>query len=130
MLYAFETGSAPWKSFAGSADSRPDGYLLSQTYSDLDDMQGSLIDARSFADQGVRAALQAKAPDAAGNVLSTEAAMEAEFGECSVAPATARRALTLDASIQTLPGVSFALAVCGQGASELPALRKLAHKLP
>ncbi len=130
MLYAFETASAPWKSFAGSADSRPDGYLLSQTYSDLDNMQGLLVDARSFADQGVRLALAAKAPDAAGNVLSIEAAMEAEFGECSVAPATARRALALDASIQTLPAASFALAVCGQGASQLPALRKLAHDSP
>jgi len=129
-LYAYETGSAPWKSLAGSADSRPDGYLLSQTYSDIDDMLGSLVEARTFADQGVRSALQAKAPDAAGNVLSVAASMEAELGECSAAPAMAKRALALDASIQTLPAASFALAVCGQGASELAALRKLAHDFP
>jgi class 3 adenylate cyclase/tetratricopeptide (TPR) repeat protein len=130
VLYAYETGSTPWKSFVGSTDSRPDGYLLSQTYSDLEEMQGSLADARSFADQGVRSALQAKAPDAAGNVLSTAAAFEAEYGECSSAPAMAKRALTLDASIQTLPSAAFALARCGQGSTELPALRKLAHDSP
>jgi class 3 adenylate cyclase/tetratricopeptide (TPR) repeat protein len=129
-LYALETGSAPWKSYAGSADSRPDGYLLSQTYSDIDEMQGSLVEARTFADQGARSALQAKAPDAAGNVLSTAAAMEAELGECSAAPAIAKRALTLDASIQTLPAASYALAACGQGATILAALRKLAHDFP
>jgi tetratricopeptide (TPR) repeat protein len=56
--------------------------------------------------------------------------MEAELGECSAAPAMAKRALTLDGSIQTLPAASFVLARCGQGTTELAALRKLAHDSP
>jgi class 3 adenylate cyclase/tetratricopeptide (TPR) repeat protein len=129
-LYAFESGSPTWKSFDGSADTRPDGYLLAQTYSDLDYMQGAFNEARTFAEQGARSANAAKAPDAAGNVLSTAAVFEAENGVCTEVPTLAKKALSFDASIQTLPGVALSLTMCGQGLPELAALRKLAKASP
>jgi hypothetical protein len=93
-------------------------------------MQGSFAEGRASAEHGARYAAEVKAPDAAGNLLATAALFEAQFGECSQVPAIARKALSYDASIQTLPGVADALAMCGSGAGEVAALRKMASGSP
>jgi tetratricopeptide (TPR) repeat protein len=128
--YAFETGDSSWKQSALADNSRPDGFQLDQALSDLNYMQGSLAEGRLSAAHGAQYAEQVKAPDAAGNLLAIAALFEAEYGECSQVPTMARKALGYDASIQTLPGATLALALCGQGAVELIALRKLAHAAP
>jgi hypothetical protein len=93
-------------------------------------MQGSLAEGRASAEHGARYSLEVKAPDAAGNLLSVAALIEAQYGECSQAPAMAKKALSYDASIQTLPDAALTLALCGQGTVELAALRKLAQAAP
>jgi class 3 adenylate cyclase/tetratricopeptide (TPR) repeat protein len=129
-VYAFETGDSSWKRSALADNSRPDGFELDQALSDLNYMQGSLGEGRAAAEHGARYAVEVKAPDAAGNILSTAALFEAQYGECSQVPAIAKKALSYDASIQTLPGVALSLAMCGQGAAEFAALRKLASAAP
>jgi len=129
-VYAFTTGDPSWRRFASSGVNRPDGFLIDEALSDISYMQGSLADARAAAESGAQFAIRAKAPDAAGNILSSAALFEAEYGECSQANADAKKALNLDASIQTQPAATMAMAVCGEGATSLPALRKLAAALP
>ena len=80
-------------------------------------MQGALAEGRSSAEHGARYAAEVKAPDAAGNLLATAALFEAQYGDCSQVTAIARKVLSYDVSIQTLPGVADALAMCGQGSS-------------
>ncbi len=129
-IYAFETGDSSWKRAALAETSRPDGFQLDQTLSDLNYMQGALGEGRAAAEHGARYAAEMKAPDAAGNLLATAALFEAEYGECGQVPVIAKKALSYDASIQTLPGATLALAMCGQGSAELAALRKLAAASP
>jgi class 3 adenylate cyclase/tetratricopeptide (TPR) repeat protein len=129
-LYAYEMGDASWKHVGNSGISRPDAFLIDQALSDIYYVQGSLVEARAAAERGAERALQAKAPDVAGNLLSIAAIFEAEFGECAQVPMLTKKALAYDASIQTLPGVTVALARCGQGSTSIPALRKLALAVP
>ena len=129
-VYAFETGDSSWKRSALADNSRPDGFELDEALSDMNYMQGALAEGRSSAEHGARYAAEVKAPDAAGNLLATAALFEAQYGDCSQVTAIARKVLSYDASIQTLPGVADALAMCGQGSSELSALRKMATASP
>ena len=130
LAYAFETGNPSWKHIPDADNSRPDGFQLDQELSDLNYLQGSLVEGRSAAIRGAQYAGVVKAPDAAGNLLAIASQFEAEYGECAQVPTIARKALAYDTSIQTLPGAAIALALCGQGAPELTALRKLAHDAP
>jgi class 3 adenylate cyclase/tetratricopeptide (TPR) repeat protein len=129
LVYAVETGGS-WKAYIDAADSRPDGFLVYQSLSDIEYMQGAITDARAAAQQAATMAMAAKAPDAAGNLLSTAALMEAEYGECTSVPSLTKEALSHDSSAQTLPGAAAALALCGQGSTELASLRKLAAAAP
>jgi class 3 adenylate cyclase/tetratricopeptide (TPR) repeat protein len=126
MIYAYETNDPSWRN-SHLADNLPDGFAFTQILSQLHYLQGSLTEARAVMQQSVSAALQAKAPDVAGNGLSTAAFFEAEYGECAQATSLTKKALTLDTSFQTLPNAALALALCGQGSAELPALQKLAQ---
>jgi class 3 adenylate cyclase/tetratricopeptide (TPR) repeat protein len=129
-IYAFETGDSSWKRSALAENSRPDGFLLDAALSNMNYMQGSLAEGRASAEHGARYAAEVKAPDAAGNLLATAALFEAQYGDCSQVTAIARKALSYDASSQTLPGVTDALAMCGAGTAELSALRKMANASP
>jgi class 3 adenylate cyclase/predicted Zn-dependent protease len=130
VLYAFETGDPAWKQLANAGRARPDGYQIDQQLSNNYYLMGSLTEGRSAALRSAQSAVQAKAPDYAGNTLAAAALFEAEFGECSQVPALAQKALAVDKSIQTLPGITIALALCGQGSAALPNLRKLARAMP
>lgn len=128
--YAFEMGDPSWKRYMGAGASRGDGYLLDQALSDILYMQGELDSGRSEAQHGAQHAIQFKVPDAAGDLLSVAALEEAQLGDCSQSPAMAKKALSFDTSIQTLPYAALALALCGQGAAEASSLRKLAKASP
>ena len=129
MVYAFENGVS-WKPYVDVAEARPDGFLVYQLLSDIEYMQGAIADAKAQAEQGATAALTAKAPDEAGNILSTAALMQAEYGECAGVSTLAKEALSHDTSAQTVPSAAFALELCGQGSAELAALRKLGAASP
>ncbi len=130
IIYAFETGDPSWKQLASTGSERPDVFLLDQQVSDNYYLQGSLTEGRNAALRSSQSALRAKSPDFAGNALATAALFEAEFGECSQVPELAGKALAVDTSIQTLPGASVALALCGQGSSALTNLEKLGRSMP
>jgi class 3 adenylate cyclase/tetratricopeptide (TPR) repeat protein len=127
---AFETGNPAWKTFASAGLTRPDGFVLDQAIADFNFMQGSLAAGRALAEQGFASAIQNKSPDGAGNVLAGAAFMLAEYNVCAEVPAMAKRALAVDASVQTVPDAAVALALCGQGERETAALRKLAEAFP
>jgi hypothetical protein len=128
--YAFETGDPSWRQLANAGLARPDGYQIDQGVSVIYYMRGSLTEGRNTAMRAAQSALQAKSPDFAGNTLADAALFEAEFSECSQVPALVQRALAMDTSVQTLPGVTIALALCGQGSAALPGLQKLARAMP
>ena len=130
VVYAFETGDPSWKQMASAGSTRPDGFQIDGQVSNNYYLMGALTEGRNAALRGAQAAVQAKNPDVAGNILATAALFEAEFGECSQVSALAQKALTVDTSIQTLPGVTIALALCGQGSAALPRLQKLARTMP
>jgi len=130
MSYAYETGSNSWRTFSSVADTLPDGFILLGQLSGLYYFQGSSAQGRLFADKAADAAVRAKAPDAAGGFLAISALFEAEYGDCPQAAALAKKALALDASVQTLPFAALSLALCGQGGPEIPALHKLAQANP
>jgi class 3 adenylate cyclase/Flp pilus assembly protein TadD len=128
--YAFENGDNSWKSDALAAASLPNAYQVEAAVSGLYYMQGSLSAGRAAAERGAENARAGKAPDAAGNILATAALFEAQYGECAQVPALAQQALATDRSIVTLPGAALALAFCGQGKAQLPALHKLVDQWP
>jgi len=129
LVYAFETG-AQWKAYVDAAEARPDGFLVYQLLSDIEYMQGAVTDARAQAEQGATMAIAAKAPEEAGNILSTAALLQAEYGECAAIPSLVKEALSHDTSAQTVPGAALAALLCDQGSAALPALRKLAAASP
>ncbi len=128
--YGFETGDSSWKAAAIGSSSLPNAYQVDQAVSNIYYMQGSLTAGRAAAMRGVDNALADKAPDAAGSNLAAAAVSEAQFGACAQVPALAQKALAMDHSINTLPGASLALALCGQGKAQLPALHKLIEQWP
>lgn len=130
VIYAFETGDPAWRQLASAGRTRPDGYAVDQQVSVIYYMLGSLTEGRNTALRSAQSAVQAKSPDFAGNTLATAALFEAELGECFQVPALAQKALAIDTSVQTLPGVTVALALCGQGSAALPKLLKLARAMP
>ncbi len=130
IIYAFETGDPSWKQLASTGSERPDAFTLDQQVSDNYYLLGSLTEGRNAALRSSQSALRAKSPDSAGNALATAALFEAEFGECSEVTDLTSKALAVDTSIQTLPGASIALALCGQGSSTLANLEKLARSMP
>jgi len=129
-VYAFERGDPSWANASTTADSLSDGFNVWDTIGILFYVEGSLVQGKSEAEHAVAAAVRAKAPDVAGNALALPALYEAEYGNCPEAITLSRRALAYDASIQTLPSASMALALCGQGTQELAAMRKLAAASP
>ena len=128
--YGFETGDNSWKTTENGASSLPNAYQVDQAVSNLYYMQGSLASGRAAAARGADNALAAKAPDAAGNILAAAAVNEAQYGACEQVPALAQKALATDRSINTLPGAALAMALCGQGKAQLPALHKLVEEWP
>jgi class 3 adenylate cyclase/tetratricopeptide (TPR) repeat protein len=130
IIYAFETGDPSWRQLASTGSERPDAFTLDQQVSDNYYLLGSLTEGRNAALRSSQSALRAKSPDFAGNALATAALFEAEFGECSQVPILTSKALAVDTSIQTLPGVSIALALCGQGSAALTNLEKLGRSMP
>ncbi len=130
IIYAFETGDPTWKQLASTGSERPDAFTLDQQVSDNYYLMGSLTEGRNAALRSSQSALRAKSPDSAGNALATAALFEAELGECSEVTGLTSKALAVDTSIQTLPGASIALALCGQGSSALANLEKLGRSMP
>jgi class 3 adenylate cyclase/tetratricopeptide (TPR) repeat protein len=129
LVYAVETGGS-WNSYIDAADSRPDGFIVYESLSDIEYMQGAVTDAKAAAEQAATMAMAAKAPDAAGNILTTAALLQAEYGECSTVPALTKEALRNDSSAQTVPAAAAALALCAQGSTVMATLRKLAGAAP
>ncbi len=128
--YAFEAGNNSWKSAENGASSLPNAYQVDQAVSGLFYMQGSLAAGRAAAMRGAENAVAGKATDAAGNILATAALFEAQLGACAQVPALTQKALAIDRSINTLPNASLALALCGEGKAQLPALHKLIEQWP
>jgi class 3 adenylate cyclase/tetratricopeptide (TPR) repeat protein len=128
--YAFESGDPDWKRYLVKADTLPDGFILKGAGSNIDYVRGAHAEARQYIEQAVTLALGVKAADAAGGDLALAARYQAIMGDCDGAVSYARRALTYDDSVETLPDAAVALALCGEGQKELAALHKLADDAP
>ena len=126
MLYNFQSGRPDWRRTIALAADRQDGFGLDQIASNVDIAQGHIAEASKDAEHGALRARDAKLTDSAANILATLAMNLAQFDDCQRALPLARRALTMDHSVATIPDGSLVLALCGVSDTSLGAAKKLA----
>ncbi len=130
MVDEFLSGKADWAKHLQWAASRPDGFNVEAAAGMVYMFQGKMHDADHAWEHAAQRAEQEHLPDAAGGLYALKAVHDALVSNCSGAKDAARRGLALDHSIATLPDADLALALCGDGASALKEIQRLAAEAP
>ena len=130
MVDEFLSGKPDWAKHLQWAASRPDGFNVEAASGMVYMFQGKMHDADHAWEHAAQRAEQEHLPDAAGGLYALKAVHDALVSNCSGAKDAARRGLALDHSIATLPDADLALALCGDGASALKEIQRLAAEAP
>ncbi len=130
MLDEFLAGKPDWEKHVQWAASRPDGFTVEATASTLYFFLGRMHDAERHWDQAAQRAEQQHFPDSAGGIYAVKALHDALTKNCGAARESARKGLSLDQSIATVPDADLALALCGEGAPALKQIERAAAEAP
>jgi eukaryotic-like serine/threonine-protein kinase len=130
MTDEFLSGRTDWEKHMQWAASRPDGFNIEATSAMLYLFLGRMHEADHAWEHAAQRAEQQHFVDAAGGLYAVKALHDAIVSNCSAARETAHRGLALDHSIATVPDAELALALCGESATALKAVERLAAESP
>ena len=119
-----------WEKQVQWAASRPDGFMVESTDAMILFDQGRLHDAEQRWRLAGQHTEQQHMTDTAGAVYGVAALHLAVVGNCTNALSYAHRALQIDTSFSTVPDASLALALCGEGATGLREIERIAAEQP
>ncbi len=113
MLDDFIAARADWEKHIQWAAGRPDGFGLEASAATFYLYLGRMHEADQHWEQAAKRAEQQHISDAAGSIYSVKALHDALVSNCTAAKDAARKAMSLDQSIATIPNSTLALVLCG-----------------
>ena len=123
-------GKPDWDKQLQWAAPRPDGFTTESAIGVIYFDAGRAKDAEQHWIHAAQRVEQQHLTDVAGSIYALLAMNKALSGGCAAAKEVAHKSLALDKSIATVPNASFALAYCGEGATALKEIEKLAADQP
>ncbi len=129
-MLEFLAGRDGWEKEVQWAAARPDGFGVEATLGNINFFSGKIHAADQQWEHAAKRADQQHLPDAAGGLYGVKALQDALVSNCPAARDSARRGLALDRSMATVPDVALALALCGEGASAMQEIQRLAAASP
>jgi serine/threonine protein kinase/Flp pilus assembly protein TadD len=130
MELEFLQGRPEWEKHIQWAAGRPDGFLLEASAATIYMYLGRMHEADQHWQQAAQRAEQQHIPDAAGSLYSAKAAHDALVSNCGGAREAARKGMSLDQSMATIPDATLALALCGDGPTALKEVERAAAEAP
>jgi len=130
MTDEFLSGRTDWEKHLQWAASRPDGFNVEATAAMFYMFQGRMHEADHAWEHAAQRAEQQHFSDAAGGLYAVKALHDALVSNCSAAREAAHHGLALDHSLATVPDVGLALALCGEAATALKEIERLAADAP
>ena len=130
MMLDLLRGRPDWEKQVQWAANRPDGFLVEATDGMLLFDQGRLHEAEQRWRLAGQHTEQQHMTDSAGTIYSIAAVHMALAGNCTNALAFAHHALQVDRSFGTVPDATFTLALCGDGATALREVERIAAEQP
>jgi hypothetical protein len=91
---------------------------------------GRMHDADQHWEHAAQRVEQQHLNDSAGSIYALKAIHDGLIGNCSAARDTAHHALNVDRSVATVPNAAIAMALCGEGASALKEIERVAADQP
>jgi len=126
----FLSGRADWEKHLQWANSRPDGFIVEAGGATIYLYLGRMREANQLWERAAKKAEQQHIPDSAGGLYALKAEHDALVSDCPAARDAAHKGLALDHSIATVPGATFAMALCGEAGPALKELERAAAEAP
>jgi serine/threonine protein kinase/Flp pilus assembly protein TadD len=130
MTVEFLAGKPDWEKHIQWAAGRPDGFILEANAATLYYFAGRIADADRHWEQAAQRAQQQHFTDSAGGIFAVKAVHDALVSNCTAAREAARKGLSLDHSMATVPDATLAQALCGDAVAAVKQMEQLAADTP